>query len=42
MSADSLFRVRLKQPFGLDSTVKSTFAVDQNPDDNKNPDVIQQ
>ena len=38
VSADRLFRVRLKQPFGLDSTMKSTFAVDQNPDDNKNPE----
>ena len=39
VSADRLFRVRLKQPFGSDSSVKNTPAVtiDQNPNDDKNP-----
>ena len=39
VSADRLFRVRLKQPFGSHSSVKNTFAVaiDQNNNEDKNP-----
>ena len=39
VSADRLFRVRLKQPFGSDSSVKNTLAVaiDQNTNEDKNP-----
>lgn len=40
VSADRLFRVRLKQPFGSDLTMKNTLAVEQNPiaNDDKNPE----
>ena len=38
MSADRLFKVRLKQPFGSDLSMKNTLAIDQNPNDDKNPE----